>query len=119
MMLFGGTPCCCQRGAATLLLLGSKLSKKFINRAVLLDVARFQNVGRLLRPAEITATRSGGTAEAQGVEILAGDSVLIGPDSGRFFDSRVKYAGFRPGAGEGAANGKPAKDILVGDDNEL
>jgi kynurenine formamidase len=118
--LFGGADAPSSEGAAGLLTLGIEAypKERFINRGVLLDVARFKNVDALAPGQEVTAEDLEATAKAQGVEIQAGDSVLIRTGYGRFFEAdRAKYAGFRPGPGEGAARWLASKKIfLTGDD---
>ena len=120
MKLFGGADAAASEGATGLTALGIEVypREKFINRGVLLDVARFKKVDALAPGQEVTAADLEGTAKAQGVEILQGDSVLIRTGYGKFFEGdRAKYAGFRPGPGEGAARWLAAKRIfLVGDD---
>jgi kynurenine formamidase len=120
MKLFGGVDAAASEGATGLTALGIEAypKERFINRAVLLDVARFKSVEALGPGQEITAADLEGTAKAQGVEILPGDSVLIRTGYGKFFEAnRAKYSGFRPGPGEGAARWLAGKKIfLVGDD---
>lgn len=120
MKLFGGVDAAASEGAAGLTTLGIEAypKERFINRGVLLDVARFKSVDALAPGQEITAADLEATAKAQGVEILAGDSVLIRTGYGKFFEAnRAKYSGFRPGPGEGAARWLASKKIfLVGDD---
>ena len=120
LKLFGGADAGASEGPAGMLTLGIEAypTERFINRAVLLDVARFKNVEALAPGQEITAADLESTARAQGVEIQAGDSVLIRTGYGKFFEAdRVKYSGFRPGPGEGAARWLASKKIfLVGDD---
>ena len=120
MKLFGGVDAAASEGATGLTVLGIEAypKERFINRAVLLDVARFKSVEALAPGQEITAADLEGTAKAQGVEILPGDSVLIRTGYGKFFEAnRAKYSGFRPGPGEGAARWLASKKIfLVGDD---
>ena len=76
---------------------------RLVNRGVLLDVARFKNVDALGAGVEITAADLEATAKAQGVEVRAGDSVLIRTGWGKFFGDKGKYMGLRPGPGESAA----------------
>lgn len=118
--LFGGLDAAANESPAGLLALGIEVypKEKFINRAVLLDVARFKNVEALEAGQEITAEDLQATAKAEGVEIQAGDSVLIRTGYGKYFEAdRAKYAGFRPGPGEGAARWLASKKIfLTGDD---
>lgn len=118
--LFGGLDAAANESPAGLLALGIEVypREKFINRAVLLDVARFKNVDALEAGQEITAEDLQATAKAEGVEIQAGDSVLIRTGYGKYFEAdRAKYSGFRPGPGEGAARWLASKKIfLTGDD---
>jgi kynurenine formamidase len=120
MKLFGGVDAAASEGATGLLALGieSYPKDKFINRAVLLDVARFKNVDALAAGYEITPEDLEATAKAEGVEIQPGDSVLIRTGYGKFFEAdRAKYAGLRPGPGEAAARWLASKRIfLTGDD---
>ncbi|HWQ31883.1 MAG TPA: cyclase family protein [Blastocatellia bacterium] len=91
---------------------------RFVNRGVLLDVARHLKVEALAPGQEIKAEDLEATARAQGTEIRAGDSVLIRTGYGRFFEAdRQKFMGLRPGPGESAARWLAAKKIfLTGDD---
>jgi kynurenine formamidase len=118
--LFGGADAASSEGATGLTTLGIENYPKdrFVNRGVLLDVARFKRVEALAPGQEITAEDLEATARAQGVEIRAGDSVMIRTGFGKFFESdRAKYSGFRPGPGESAARWLAAKKIfLTGDD---
>jgi kynurenine formamidase len=118
--LFGGADAAASEGATGLLALGIEAypKERFINRGVLLDVARFKNVDALAAGQEITAEDLEATAKAQGVEIRASDSVLIRTGYGKFFEAdRAKYSAFRPGPGEGAARWLASKKIfLTGDD---
>lgn len=118
--LFGGLDAVASEGPSGLLALGIETypKDKLVNRAVLLDVARYKKVDALEAGYEITAEDLEATAKAQGVEIQAGDSVLIRTGFGKFFEAdRAKYSGFRPGPGEGAARWLASKKIfLTGDD---
>ena len=120
MKLFGGADAAASEGATGLTSLGIEAypKERFINRGVLLDVARFKKVDALAPGQEITAADLEATAKAQGVEIQPGDSVLIRTGYGKFFEAdRAKYSGFRPGPGEGAARWLAGKRVfLVGDD---
>ncbi|MEK6321537.1 MAG: cyclase family protein [Acidobacteriota bacterium] len=120
MKLFGGADAAANEGATGLMTLGIEAypKERFINRAVLLDVARYKNVDALAAGYEITAEDLEATAKAEGVEIQPGDSVLIRTGYGRFFEAdRPKYSGFRPGPGEAAARWLVSKKIfLTGDD---
>jgi kynurenine formamidase len=118
--LFGGLDAVASESPSGLLALGIEVypKDKFVNRAVLLDVARFKNVDALDAGQEITAEDLQATAKAEGVEIQPGDSVLIRTGYGKFFEAdRAKYSGFRPGPGESAARWLASKKIfLTGDD---
>lgn len=118
--LFGGLDAVASEGPSGLLKLGIEVypKEKLINRAVLLDVARFKNVDALDAGQEITAEELQATAKAEGVEIQPGDSVLIRTGFGKYFEAdRAKYSGFRPGPGESAARWLASKSIfLTGDD---
>jgi len=118
--LFGGLDAVANESPSGLLALGIEVypGDKFINRGVLLDVARFKNVDALDAGQEITAEDLQATAKAEGVEIQPGDSVLIRTGYGKFFEAdRAKYSGFRPGPGESAARWLASKKIfLTGDD---
>ena len=94
--------------------------ERFINRAVLLDVARFKNVESLAPGQEITGADLEATAKAEGVEIQAGDSVLIRTGYGKFFEGdRAKYSGPRPGPGENAARWLAAKKVFLAGDDQM
>ena len=69
--LFGGLDAVASESSSGLLALGIEVypKDKFINRAVLLDVARFKNVDALDAGQEITAEDLQATAKAEGVEI--------------------------------------------------
>jgi kynurenine formamidase len=79
-----------------------------LNRAVVLDVARQIAGGRPdpLPPGfEITAAHLDATAKAQGVQVRAGDSLLIRTGWGQYFGKdNAKYLGEQsPGPGQDAA----------------
>ncbi|HKP88234.1 MAG TPA: cyclase family protein [Blastocatellia bacterium] len=117
---FGGADAAASEGATGLLALGIEAypKERFINRGVLLDVARFKKMDALAPGQEITADDLEATARAEGVEIRPGDSVLIRTGYGKYFEAdRAKFSGFRPGPGEGAARWLAGKKIfLTGDD---
>jgi kynurenine formamidase len=122
MKLFGGVDAAANEGATGLLTLGIEAypKERFINRAVLLDVARFKSVDALAPGQEITAADLEATARAEGVEIQPGDSVLIRTGYGRYFEAdRAKYSGFRPGPGEGAARWLASKKIFLAGDDQM
>jgi kynurenine formamidase len=120
MKLFGGADAAASEGATGLLTLGIEAypKERFVNRAVLLDVARFKNVEALAPGQEITAEELEATAKAEDVDIKPGDSVIIRTGYGKYFEAdRAKYTGPRPGPGESAARWLAGKKIfLVGDD---
>ena len=122
MKLFGGADAAASEGPAGLLTLGIEAypKERFINHAVLLDVARFKGVDALAPGQEITAGDLEATAKAEGVEIQPGDSVLIRTGYGRFFEAdRAKYAGFRPGPGEAAARWLASRKIFLAGDDQM
>jgi kynurenine formamidase len=122
MKLFGGVDAAANEGATGLLALGIEHypKERFINRAVLLDVARFKNVEALAPGQEISAQDLEGTAKAEGVEIQPGDSVLIRTGYGKFFEAdRAKYSGFRPGPGEEAARWLVRKRVFLAGDDQM
>jgi kynurenine formamidase len=88
--------------------------ERFVNRGVLLDVARYKGVDVLAPGQEVTAADLEATARAQGVEVRAGDSVLIRTGYGRYFETdKAKYLGLRPGAGESAAKWLAERKIFL------
>ncbi|MGH9323456.1 MAG: cyclase family protein, partial [Vicinamibacteria bacterium] len=94
--------------------------EKFVNRGVLLDVARHKGVEALEAGYEITPADLEATAKAQGVEIREGDSVLIRTGYGQFYDrDRAKFMGFRPGPGEEAAKWLASKRIFLTGSDQL
>ena len=122
MKLFGGADAAASEGPAGLLTLGIEAypKERFINHAVLLDVARFKNVDALAPGQEITAGDLEATAKAEGVDIQPGDSVLIRTGYGKFFEAdRAKYAGFRPGPGEAAARWLASRKIFLAGDDQM
>ncbi len=89
-------------------------TERLLNRAVLLDVARYKGVDHLAPGYEITAQDLEETAKAQKVTIEAGMSVLIRTGFGQFFnDDAQKYMGLRPGPGAEAATWLAQKDIFL------
>lgn len=122
LKLFGGADAAASEGATGLLKLGIEAypKERLINRAVLLDVARFKNVEALAPGQEITAEDLDATAKAEGVEIRPGDSVLIRTGYGKYFEAdRAKYSGPRPGPGESAARWLAAKKIFLAGDDQM
>lgn len=122
MKLFGGADAAASEGPAGLLTLGIEAypKERFINHAVLLDVARFKGVDALAPGQEITAQDLEATAKAEGVDIQPGDSVLIRTGYGKFFEAdRAKYAGFRPGPGEAAARWLASRKIFLAGDDQM
>lgn len=114
--LYGGRDAQASEGATGLTALGIETypKERFVNRGVLLDVARFKKVEALEPGYEIKADDLEATAKAQGVEIRQADSVLIRTGFGKFFESdRAKYMGFRPGPGESAARWLAEKKVFL------
>lgn len=122
MKLFGGVDAAANEGASGLKTLGIEAypKERFINRAVLLDVARFKNVEALAPGQEITAEDLEATAKTEGVEIKPGDSVLIRTGYGKYFETdRAKFSGLRPGPGEAAARWLANKKIFLAGDDQM
>jgi len=120
--LFGGIEAATNEDAAGLRALGIEAypKERLVNRAVLLDVARFKKVDSLAAGQEITAEDLEATARAQGVEVRAGDSVLIRTGYGKFFDTdKSKYMGLRPGPGESAARWLASKRVFLAGDDQM
>jgi len=114
--LFGGIPVAEAEAPNGLAKLGIETypKERLVNRGVLLDVARYKKVEALAPGEEITATDLEATAKAQGVQIRAGDSVLIRTGYGKFFETdKAKYMGLRPGPGESAANWLASKKVFL------
>ena len=119
--MFGGLVAEQNESPSGLLALGIEQypKDKFINRGVLLDVARFKKMDALAPGYEITAADLEATAKAQGVQVQAGDSVLIRTGYGKFFADKAKYMGLRPGPGEGAAQWLAGKKVFLTGDDQL
>ncbi len=92
---------------------------KYINRGVLLDVAKFKGMDMLPPGYEITGADLEATAKAQGVEVRAGDSVLIRTGFGKLFGDKAKYMGLRPGPGESACSWLASKKVFLSGDDQL
>jgi kynurenine formamidase len=94
----------------------------FLNRCVLLDVARHLGGGRpdpMAPGFEITAAHLDATAKAQGVEVRRGDSLLIRTGWGPYFGKQnALYLGDQsPGPGQDGARWIIDKGVrLAGDD---
>ena len=120
--LFGGLDAEANESAGGLKALGIETypKGKFVNRGILLDVARYKGVDVLEPGYEITVADLEATAKAQGVAVEQGDSVLIRTGSGNFFTGdREKYLGPRPGPGEAAANWLASKEIFLTGTDQL
>jgi kynurenine formamidase len=114
--LYGGLDAVASESPQGLLKLGMETypKERFVNRGVLLDVARFKALEALAPGQEITAEDLEATAKAQGVEVRAGDSVLIRTGYGKFFSAdKAKYTGLRPGIGESGARWLAGKQIFL------
>jgi kynurenine formamidase len=92
---------------------------RLVNRGVLLDVARHKKVDALAPGEEITGADLEATAKAQGVEVRAGDSLLIRTGWGKFFGDKGKYMGLRPGPGESAAKWLAERKVFLTGDDQL
>jgi kynurenine formamidase len=68
---------------------------------------------------EITGADLEATAKAQGVEVRAGDSLLIRTGWGKFFGDKGKYMGVRPGPGESAAKWLAERKVFLTGDDQL
>lgn len=122
LRLFGGVDAVDSVDGTGLKVLGIEAypRERFVNRAVLLDVARFKGVEVLAAGQEITVEDLEATAREEGVEIQPGDSVLIRTGYGKFFNSNSeKYLGFRPGPGEEAALWLADKKVFLTGDDQL
>jgi len=122
MKLFGGVDAAASEGTTGLTALGIETYPKdrLVNRAVLLDVARFKGVEALAAGQEITAEDLEATTKVEGVEIQPGDSVLIRTGYGKFFESdHAKYMGPRPGPGESAAHWLASKKIFLAGEDQM
>lgn len=119
--LFGGMNAADNESPAGLTALGIENypKERFVNRGVLLDVARYKKVDTLAAGEEITAADLEATAKAQGVEVRAGDSVLIRTGYGKFFSDKAKYMGLRPGPGESAAKWLADRKIFLTGGDQL
>ena len=120
--LYGGLDAAASESSDGLLELGIEHypKERFVNRGVLLDVARFKNVDALGPGEEISGETLEATARAQGVEIRTGDSVLIRTGYGQYFDSnKAKYMGPRPGPGASAAQWLAEKRVFLTGDDQL
>jgi kynurenine formamidase len=119
--MFGGLVAEQNESPSGLLALGIEQypKDKFVNRGVLLDVARFKKMDALAPGYEITAADLEATAKAQGVQVQTGDSVLIRTGYGKFFGDKAKYMGLRPGPGEGAAQWLAGKKVFLTGDDQL
>jgi kynurenine formamidase len=114
--LYGGLDAGSSEGPQGLKQLGIETypRDRLVNRAVLLDVARFKQVEALAPGQEITGEDLDATARAQQVDVRAGDSVLIRTGYGRFFTAdRPKYLGVRPGLGESGARWLAARKVFL------
>lgn len=114
--LYGGADAEASEGPNGLTALGIETypSEKFVNRGVLLDVARYKGVDALEPGYEITVSDLEATARDQGVDIQPGDSVLIRTGFGQYYDGdRAKYEGPRPGPGEAAARWLANREIFL------
>lgn len=114
--LYGGIDAKASEGTGGMTALGIETypKEKFLNRGILLDVARHKGVETLDPGYVITAADLEETAKAQSVEIREGDSVLINTGFGRYFETDpAKYLGPHPGIGEESARWLASKKIFL------
>lgn len=99
--------------------LGIDKAPPFLTRGVLVDLPRHQGVEHLAPGHEITAAEIEDCCAAEGLEIRAGDAVLVRTGWINTWDStEVAYGGDRPGIGLDASVFLAERDIaLVGADN--
>jgi len=90
-------------GMGGLLKLGIEQTPPILRRGVLLDVASFKDVDALEPSYAITADCMEKTAKAEGVDLRAGDVVLIRTGWAKYWDTSAKY--------EGAGTGTPGPDL--------
>jgi len=119
--MFGGLPAEENEGPNGLTALGIETypQEKYVNRGVLLDVAKYKGMDMLPPGYEITGADLEATAKAQGVEVRAGDSVLIRTGFGKLFGDKAKYMGLRPGPGESACSWLASKKVFLTGDDQL
>lgn len=105
-------------GIGGLLKHGIEQTPPILRRGVLLDVASFKDVDALEASHVITADCLEKTAKAEGVELRAGDVVLIRTGWAKHWDTPAKYVGSgAPGPNLGAAQWLVAhKASLTGSD---
>ncbi|MFN1548318.1 cyclase family protein [Vibrio natriegens] len=95
-------------------------TQKLINKAILLDIARYKSVDHLEAGYEITVKDIQGAAKKQNILLEPGVSVLLRTGFGQFFDSdKEKYMGARPGPGAEAARWLASKKIFLGGSDQL
>ncbi|TNZ55231.1 hypothetical protein CGK45_23715 [Vibrio parahaemolyticus] len=95
-------------------------TQKLINKAILLDIARYKSVDHLEAGYEITIGDIQGAAKKQNILLEPGISVLLRTGFGQFFDSdKDKYMGARPGIGVNAAHWLANKKIFLGGSDQL
>jgi len=93
--------------------------EKYLNRGVLLDVARYKGVDVLDPGYEITGEDLEATAKAEGVEVRAGDSVLIRTGYGKYWGDKAKYMGLRPGPGLSGCTWLSQKKVFLSAEDQL
>ncbi|MCV2885936.1 cyclase family protein [Aestuariibacter sp. AA17] len=114
--VFGGVDAVENDSAKGLKTLGIEAypSERYLNRAVLLDVAKFKAVEHLAPGYEITENDLIQTAKHQGVKVEPGMSVLIRTGYGRFFKTdKKRYVGPIPGVGEAAAKWLAKQNVFL------
>lgn len=117
---YNGVPAAAMRAMAGATRLGIEKAGGFAARAVLLDLVRYFDDGPWVEPGRIlTAADLQGAAAAQGVEVRAGDIVLIRTGYlDMWFEQQPNLPFEQAGIGFDAGNWLAAQDIVaVGCDN--
>ncbi len=89
--------------------------KSIAGRGVLLDIARFRGVERIVDPLEVTAAEMDEAAEKQGVEIKPGDILLLRTGQIQLLadGDKVTYFETTPGPGNEATRWFREKDVAA------
>lgn len=99
--------------------LGIEKAPPFVTRGVLIDLPKLMKIEHLPAGHEITADEIKAVCEMDGIEIRAGDAVLIRTGWIRVWnDETTPYTGDRPGIGLDASEFLASRDVtIVGADN--
>ena len=114
--LYGGSNASASEGTEGLKVQGIEHypKERFVNRGLMLDVARYKGLQALEPGYVITASDLEETALSQSVVVHPGDSVLIHTGHGVHFDSNPeKYLAASPGIGEESAKWLAAKEVFL------